>query len=233
MAARTTAGRVRRERLARDRWFHPGRYLTPPSSAVAREFFPEETQHPKRVSRDAIRAPRPPTTLECGESVRRERARVLPFHFFLSLFVPSLDTTSPRILISGSRSRAWMTKWNRSEMERPPVCHSHSCVTSRFSWLPKSRSRTMIPGDETRRCRWLSWLKPFWLSCGHNYTKRTEYSFSLNDLAAVGRILGINCLYYWHSILLYYHSTLIYPSVYSHNLISVMASDHRFSNYGC
>jgi len=137
-------------------------------------------------------------------------------HFIFFPSRPSLDTTSPRILISGSRSRAWMTKWNRSEMERPPVCHSHSCVTSRFSWLPKSRSGTMILGDETR---WYRWLKPFWLSCGHNYAKRTEYSFSLNDLAAIRQMRGINCLYYWHSILLYYHAALTHSCVYSHNLI--------------
>jgi len=119
--------------------------------------------------------PRPPTTLECGESVRRERARVLPFHFFPFSSFTRHDISS-RILILGLRNRAWMTKWNRSEMKRPPVCHSYSCVTSRFSWLPKSQSETMILGDETRWCRWLSWLNRFWLSYGYNYAKRTEYS---------------------------------------------------------
>lgn len=197
----------------RDRWFHSGRYLTPPSSAVAREFFPEETQHPKRVSRNVIRPgphdhPRHSNVANPWDASGHEFS-----HFIFFPFSSFTRHDIPRILILGSRSRAWMTKWNRSEMERPPVCHSYSCVTSRFLWLPKSRSETMILGDETRRCRWLSWLKPFWLSCGHNYAKRTEYSFSLNDLAAVERTRGINCLYYWHSILLYYHTTLIYPCV--------------------
>lgn len=61
-----------------------------------------KTRFPKRYSAGASR---PPTTLECGESVRRERARVPPFHFFSLLVLhstrhppdPHLGLEKPRL----------------------------------------------------------------------------------------------------------------------------------------
>lgn len=176
MAAKTTAGRVRRERLARDRWFHPGRYLTPPSSAVAREFFPEETQHPKRVSRDdAIR----PSSTSSTSSTTTHDSNVANLwdasghEFSRFIFFPFSSFTRHDISPDphlGTREAAleWLNgievKWN----DRPCVIHIR---VSRLA-SPGSRKagpERWFPGDETRRCRWLSWLKPFWLSCRHNY----------------------------------------------------------------
>lgn len=157
--------------------------------------------------------------------IRKTRAGTSsPISFFFPSR-PSLDTTSPRILISGSRSRAWMTKWNRSEMERPPVCHSHSCVTSRGSrkagperWFPATKrdgaddfrdlslsgchAAIIMLRELNTLSRWMTWQRS---------NVRDKLSLLLTQ----------------HIIILSCH---VKPCVYSYNLISVMAFDHKFSN---
>jgi len=147
MAARRTAGRVCRERLAHDRWFHPGRYLTPLSSAVAREFFPEEnaaskTRFPGRYSAGSHDHPRHSNVANPWDASGHEFSRFIFFPFR-----PSLDTTSH----PESSSWVWETalewlngievKWN----DRPCVIHI------RVSRLASPGSRKVRNDDSRRR----------------------------------------------------------------------------------
>lgn len=188
-----TAGRIRRERLARDRWFRLSGGISLPH--LLRSHVNSSL---KRIAASKMRIPGCYLADHPRHSwwriyVRETSPSSSRARFFLSSLVPSLTHhvfSRPHLGLE-KPSFEWLNgievKWNA-----PAPCHSRSCVTSYSRkagperWFPATRDATMIP-------RWLSWLKPFWLSRGHNYAKRTEYSLLfLNDVAA----RGINCLYY-------------------------------------
>lgn len=170
--------------LWRDRWFS-SRPVSHSPIFCGRTWnsFLKETQRPPKDAFpwDAIRRihDHPHDTFFASESVRR-RARTSPRALLFLPFFSSFTHGIPWYLISDSKSRAWMTKWNRSEMKRPSACHSRSYVTSHSPVYARDSRKAgrlwQFPATGRGRCRWLSWLKPFWLSCGCNYTERTECS---------------------------------------------------------
>lgn len=135
------------------------------------------------------------------------RARVLLPRLFLSSLLSSFAHAPITRLSGSSRTRKaaiWMTKWNQSEIERARPCHSRSCVTS---YSRKAGPEWWFPAMKSR---WLSWLKPFWLSRGCNYTKRTEYSLFLSEwLGSVGDKLPLLQYYYAIIAVLY---TMLSPN---------------------
>lgn len=106
---------------------------------------------------------------------------------------------------------------NRSEMERPPACHSRSCALRlTHPVAPVMPERWFPATNYTRRHWWLSWLKPFWLSRGTVIMRgELNNSLSLKELAADKWMRGGKLsLYYWHSVLLRYYFAFHISTIY-------------------